>query len=170
MATDEIVTERLLLRRASAGDLDAIHAILSEPAAMRYWWRPPHRTLAETKEWLEEMITALPEESDDFVIEHEGAVIGKAGCRRVPEIGFILHPSVWGRGFAREALSAILPRLFARFDIPAITADVDPRNRASLNLLRSLGFEETGRAEKTWLVGEVYCDSVYLALRRDAAD
>ena len=137
--------------------------------AMRYWSTPPHRSLDETREWLESMIGDAPEERDDYVVEHDGRVIGKAGCWRVPQIGYILRPDHWGRGLAREALTALIPLLFDRFPIPAITADVDPRNLASLALLRRLGFAETGRAERTWLVGDEYCDSVYLALPRPAA-
>ena len=163
---DELLTERLVLRRARAGDLAAIHAVLSDPVAMLYWSTPPHRSLLETEEWLNGMIAARAEESDDFVIECEGRVIGKAGCWRLPEIGFIISPDYWGRGLAREALTAIIARLFERFPIPAVTADVDPRNTQCLALLRRLGFVETGRATRTWLVGETWCDSVYLALPR----
>jgi RimJ/RimL family protein N-acetyltransferase len=163
----EIRTARLRLRPARPDDLEAVHAILSDPVAMRYWSTPPHSSLAETRAWLDEMIDA-PRTSRDFIVETEGRVIGKAGCWRLPEIGFILRPDCWGRGFAREALTAIIPDLFDRFPIPAVTADVDPRNAASLGLLRRLGFVETGRAERTWLVGDEYCDSVYLALARPA--
>ena len=165
---DEILTPRLRLRRARPDDLAAFHDILSNPAAMRFWSTPPHSSLDETREWLDSMI-APPRDSSDYVVEQAGRVIGKAGCWRVPEIGFILRPDCWGQGLAREALAAIIPRLFDRFPIPAITADVDPRNAASLALLRGLGFVETGRAERTWLIGEEYCDSVYLALARTSA-
>jgi hypothetical protein len=34
--------------------------------------------------------------------------------------------------------------------------------------LAKLGFVETHRAPRTWLVGEEWCDSVYLALQRPA--
>ena len=166
---DEIVTERLTLRRARADDLEALHAILSHPGAMRYWSTPPHADLEETRAWLEGMIAASPQESDDFVIERQGRVIGKAGCWRLPEIGYILHPDDWGQGFAFEALTAIIPRLFARFPIAAITADVDPRNAASLTLLERLGFKETGHAERTAKIGDEWVDSVYLALPRPTA-
>lgn len=156
----------MVLRRARPDDLEAIHAVLSEPAAMRYWSTPPHRSLDESREWLASMIEEPADVRDDFVVEHDGKVIGKAGCWRLPEIGFILHPDYWRRGLAREAVTAVLDRLFARFSIDAVTADVDPRNTASLRLLENLGFEETGRAEGTWIVGDERCDSVYLALRR----
>lgn len=162
----EIITPRLKLRRARAEDLDDIHAVLSNPEAMRYWSSLPHTDLEQTQMWLESMIAAPPLESDDFVIEHLGHVIGKAGCWRLPEIGFILHPDCWGQGLAFEALHPIIERVFARFEIEAIEADVDPRNQGSLRLLARLGFVETRRAARTFKIGEEWCDSVYLALRR----
>ena len=162
----EILTPRLRLRPARSDDLDDIHAVLCEPRAMRYWSSPPHTDLDQTRAWLDSMIQAPPQSSCDFVIEHQGQVIGKAGCWRVPEIGYILHPDAWGQGLAREALSAVIPEVFAHFPIDAITGDVDPRNVASLKLLARLGFVETHRAARTWLVGEEWCDSVYLALAR----
>jgi RimJ/RimL family protein N-acetyltransferase len=144
-----------------------MHAILSSAGAMRYWATPPHRTPGETHDWIAAMIAADPAESDDFIVEHEGRVVGKAGLWRVPEIGFILSPAVWGRGLASEALEAILPRAFARFPIEAVNADVDPRNAASLRVLAKAGFVETGRARRTLQVGGEWCDSVYLKLWRN---
>jgi RimJ/RimL family protein N-acetyltransferase len=167
---EELHTARLRLRRARAEDLADLHAVFSDPRAMRYWSRPPHGDLEQTRTVLEAMIGASPDESEDFVIEHRGTVIGKAGCWRIPEIGFILAPDHWGRGLAAEALGAVIPRVFARFPIPAVIADVDPRNSACLDLLARLGFRETHRAARTWLVGDEWCDSVYLALPRPAAE
>ena len=162
----EIRTERLKLRRARAGDLPAVHDLLSNPEAMRYWSTLPHADLEQTREWLAGMIAGSPEDSDDFVVEYRGRVIGKAGFWRLPEIGFIFHPSVWGQGFAREALNAVIGHVFATRSIEAITADVDPRNAASLALLGRLEFVETHRTERTVHVGEQWCDSVYLERRR----
>ncbi len=31
-------------------------------------------------------------EGEDFVVEHDDRVIGKAGLYHLPEVGFILHP------------------------------------------------------------------------------
>lgn len=162
----ELTTPRLLLRRARSSDLEAIHAILSDPRAMRYWSSLPHTDIGQTREWLGEMIASPPDLSDDFVIEHRGQVIGKAGFWRLPAIGYILHPDHWGRGLATEALTAVIGRVFTAFPVAAITADVDPRNDASLKLLGRLGFAETYRAERTWHIGGAWCDSVYLALDR----
>lgn len=169
MQQNIVTTERLILRRAEVRDLAALHAILSNPLAMRYWATLPHRTLAQSREWLKAMMASPEDESDDFVVEFEGRVIGKAGFWRLPEIGYIFHPDHWGRGFARESLAALIARAFARSDMPAIIADVDPRNTASLNLLARLGFVETSRKQATMLIGDEWCDSVYLRLEREGA-
>ena len=160
----EIFTERLRLRRATMGDLGAIHAILSDPVATRYWSTPPHRTVEESEIWLRSMVDADPGKSDDFIIEREGKVIGKLGCWQLPEIGFILLPAAWGQGFANEAMSTFLKRRKGIGEPRRLTADVDPRNSASLRLLTRHGFVETGRAERTWHIAGEWCDSVYLEL------
>jgi ribosomal-protein-alanine N-acetyltransferase len=162
----EIHTPRLLLRRARVDDLGAMHAILGDGTAMRYWSTPPHDSLDQTRDWLDGMIGAPPDGSDDFIVEHRGRVIGKAGLHRFPEIGFIFHPAHGRQGFAFEALTAVIERAFAVLSIPVIEADVDPRNAASLGLLKRLDFREIGRAERTWNVSGEWCDSVHLALHR----
>ena len=160
----EILTPRLRLRRARPEDLDALHSVLSNPLAMRYWSTQPHADLGQTREWLERMIASSPDESDDFIVEHNGQVIGKAGCWRIPEVGFIFHPDSWGRGLAFEAVAATIERAFAVYAIDALAADVDPRNLGCLKLLARLGFKEVGRAKRTWHVGDEWNDSVYLTL------
>ena len=161
-----IRTERLLLRRARESDLQPLHAMMSDPRAMRYWSSPPHPDLDTTRRWLDGMIAAPPELSDDFIVERDGVVIGKLGAWRLPEIGYLLSPDCWGQGYAREALAAFIAHAFAhRTD--HLTADVDPRNTASLALLARAGFRETGRASRTWQVGDEWCDSVYLRLDRE---
>lgn len=161
---DELTTERLRLRRATMEDLPAIHAIMSDPEVMRFWSEPPHPDMARTTEWLQSMVDADPATSDDFVIERDGRVVGKLGCWRLPDIGYHLARDQWGQGVASEAMAAYLDRRRSIGTPSRLTADVDPRNEASLNLLKRHGFVETNRAKGTWQVGDELCDSVYLAL------
>ena len=157
-------TERLVLRPARPDDLATFHAILSDARAAAYWSTEPHTDLAQTREWLASMLAIEPGEGEDFVVELDGRAIGKAGFFRFPEIGFILHPEFWGRGLASEALRAVIGRGFGEHALREIEADVDPRNTPSLHLLRRLGFVETGRAARTYLIAGQWCDSVYLRL------
>lgn len=160
-------TPRLLLRRPRPGDVAAMHAILSDPAAMQYWSTLPHAELAASEAWVASTIQAIEAgECDDFFVEHDGRLIGKAGLWHGDEIGFLFDPSVWGRGYAHEALQAVIAHAFATAGRTQIRADVDPRNERCLRLLTRLGFRETGRAERTFRIGGEWTDSVYLTLTK----
>ena len=164
----ELRTARLRLRSATLHDVEAFHAILGDPRAMAYWSTTPHVDREQTRAWVESMVSIPAADGEDFVIERDGRVIGKAGLYRFPEVGYILHPDHWGQGYATEALAAVIDRAFSVHRLPRLVADVDPRNAASLRVLAKLGFVESGRKERTWCVGGVWCDSVYLALTSPA--
>jgi len=164
----QIVTPRLRLRHARPDDLAALHVVLSDPRATRCWSTPPHGSLEETQLWLDGMIAGNAAGSDDFVIERDGVVIGKAGFWRLPDVGYILHPDHWGQGLASEAVGAVVDHVFTARPVDALSADVDPDNAASIRLLERLSFVRTGSAERTWNVGGEWKDSLYFGLRREA--
>lgn len=155
-------TARLTLRPARPDDLAAMHGIFADPRAMRYWSHPEHETLAQSETALAHLI-ATPTE---FILERQGVVIGKAGAWREWELGYILQPDHWGQGLMTEALHAVIDHLFSQPQVSALTAELDPRNVASLGVLTKLGFVETGRAERTLQWRDEWCDSLYLALPR----
>lgn len=164
----EIRTARLLLRRPRLDDLDAMFEMMSDPVAMRYWSTLPHASVDVTRPWLEQKIARTADGGEDFVIEHDGRVIGDVGAGRLPDFGFMLRQDCWGKGFATEASRAFIDHAFRNTAATELRADVDPRNTASLRVLDRLGFVETGRAERTFLLGDEWCDSVYLVLQRPA--
>jgi len=159
-------TERLRLRPARWTDLEPLHRIFTDAEVMRFWSRPTHSDRAQTRDWLRSMIESPPGVGADFIVELEGQTIGKAGFFRLPEIGYILAREHWRKGLAYEALSAILDHVFDTRGLEVAEADVDPRNEASLGLLKKLGFVETGRAKRTYELAGEWVDSVYLRLER----
>jgi len=162
----EIRTKRLLLRHARLEDAEPLHAIFSDPVAMRWWSSMPHETIHQTRAWVEAMMEGNGEGAPDFIVEWNGRVIGKAGFWKLPDVGYILHPGAWGQGLAREAVGAAIDHVFAESLTDIVTADVDPENTASIRLLERLGFTRTGSAERTWNIGGAWKDSLYYALRR----
>jgi len=141
-----------------------LHAIMRDQVTMRFWSTPPHASPATTEEFVAKMIAAPGEGSDDdFVIEAAGLVIGKVGAWRLPDFGYLLDPAMWGRGYASDAVAAFIAHR-RRSGSRELTADTDPRNEASMRLLRRQGFVEKGRAERTWLIGGEWFDSVYWRL------
>jgi len=161
---EEIRTHRLLLRRARYDDASAMHRIMSDAQAMRYWSSLPHETFGQTEQWIASMVEADQAASDDFIVTLGGELIGKLGGWRLPEIGFLFAPSHWGNGYAGEAMGAFIERR-RRLGSAELIADVDPRNAGALKLLAKSGFQEMGRAERTFQLGNEWCDSVYLRLQ-----
>lgn len=163
-----IRTPRLLLRPARADDLHELHAVFSDPVAMRYWDRPAYDDIAPTQKFLDGLMTQDPEQSCDLIAEYEGRCIGKVGMWRMGEVGYILSRQYWGQGLAFEALSALLPHMFARFPkMDELQAECDPRNIGSVQLLLKLGFTKTHSEAQNFLYGGMeWCDTDYFALRR----
>lgn len=161
-----LTTDRLILRAARQDDLMDLFAIFSDPRAMRYWSTSAHANPERTQENLDRLMASAALKLTYFVIEKEGRAIGTAGMHKSDEVGFLLHPNYWRQGIVSEAMKAIIPYLFKVTDHAQLTADADPRNAASVGMLKALGFHETHRAKNTFCIDGVWSDSVYFALPR----
>ena len=153
---------RLGFRKITHADVPIFYEMLSNREAMRYWSTLPHTTLSETHTWITQSTTHTHNYA--ILLKPTNEVIGRIGYVG-PEIGFLLHPRVWGRGYAREALEGFLQVLWEG-GVQMVRADVDPRNERCLKLLKRFGFRIVGRAEGTYVTWEGVCGSVYLELGR----
>ncbi len=163
-----IRTQRLVLRPLRADDLSALHAIFSDPRAMRYWDRPAWDDEQSTRELLAAFMKDAPDAHVEYAVERDGALIGRVGMWRCHEIGYILHPDHWEHGFATEAVAALIADVWPRFPgARTLTAELDPRNAGSVRVLEKLGFRQTGFEEKNFLYGaDEWCDTAYFELAR----
>jgi RimJ/RimL family protein N-acetyltransferase len=55
------------------------------------------------------------------------------------EVGWRLHPSAWGQGYATEGGRAALDAAFSHLGLPRIIAVIDPENAPSIAVARRLG-------------------------------
>ncbi len=162
-----ILTKRLKIREARETDVDGLFPVYSDPEAMAYWDTLPDTSESQTAS----RIQGLLKQSRPHpyrVIEHDSRAIGTIGVHSGDELGFILGQEYWRQGLMSEALTTYIPWAFQAFNLPKMTAEADPRNTGSLNILTKFGFVETGRAERTLQIGETWVDSVYLERPRDA--
>lgn len=74
--------------------------------------------------------------------------ISFAGENGRAEIGWWLGPPYWGRGFATEAVRAMVSAAFIDESLNLLTAGAFADNAASLRVHAKLGFVETGRRLK----------------------
>lgn len=131
-------------------------------------------TVEETSAWLSGILPENRPGSDNYGIfvrpsphsnsndpaeVNEMMIIGVVGVHRVdpvPELGYILHPATWGRGYATEAVTAFVRHFWQAWPgLDVIEAKVDEKNPESIRVLRKCGFVEgetiRGGAEVAWL-------------------
>lgn len=170
-------TPRLRLRQLHAGDVAELFAIFSDPAVTRYWSHAPFRSVEQAEEYLCGIDTGRVNGTHLAwgVALHEGdRVIGTSTLfslnpkHRRAEIGYALLSTHWRRGFAREALCALIGHAFSTLGYLRLEADVDPRNVASCRLQETLGFRQEGELRERWHVeGEIQDSAVYGLLARE---
>ncbi|EQM68554.1 GNAT family N-acetyltransferase [Pseudomonas tohonis] len=140
-------TPRLRCRQWAAEDLDVIHAVYSDPEAMRWVGdgQPISRTACE--HWLEVTWANYSERGYGmFALEgiDSGAIIGFCGLvhpggQVEPEVKYALLRSAWGQGLASEAIPALLAYGYARHGLDRIIATVAPENLPSQRVLLKAG-------------------------------
>ncbi|HXS05638.1 MAG TPA: GNAT family N-acetyltransferase [Rhizomicrobium sp.] len=145
-------TERLRLLPLAAADATALFAILSDPEAMQFWHSPPLARLSIAAEiiagqlaamvdghflywtvWLaEDAIGSIDLSNLDFM-HHRG------------EIGFLFRRDQWGKGYAREAVGAVIDHAFGPLKLERLEARMLAPNRGAKKLVQRLGFLPEGR-------------------------
>jgi RimJ/RimL family protein N-acetyltransferase len=153
MSAPILQTDRLILRSHAVVDFDAVLALWSDPIV----------TAHITKR------ASTPEEAWSRLLRYRGhwallnfgywAVIDRATGRLIgemgladyhrdldpplgdtPELGWVLAPAYHGKGYALEALKAILAWSAQHLPGPEICCIIDPDNLASIRLAGRLGF------------------------------
>jgi RimJ/RimL family protein N-acetyltransferase len=168
---EPIETDRLRLRPLVPGDLAAQHAIRSREDVHRWLYSQPFAE-HESRERLERLIARPPETGLTLAVECRGEVIGDVsltvGEHRQGEIGFILHPDHQGRGYATEAVEALLALAFEHYRLHRVVGRLEARNAASARVLEKLGMRrEAHLIENEWVKGEWQSELVYALLARE---
>ena len=172
-------TERLELRPFTDGDLDALFEMQSGEEMTRYlYWGP--RTRDEVHEQLQrlEQMTAIDEEGDAIrlaaVLSGTATVVGDISLRRTSrehatgELGYVLHPDHYGRGYATEAGAALLRLGFEDLAMHRIVASADARNSASIRVMQRLAMRpEAHLRENEFIKGEWTDEVIYAMLRSE---
>ncbi len=170
-----LASSRVLLRWLEHRDAAALFEIYCDDQVMRYWssspWTDPGAGL-ELIESIRRYFTegtlyewGVARRSDDKIIGTCTLAQVDPQNRRA-EIGFILRQDHWGQGYMSEATRTLFTFAFEELGLHRVEADVDPRNKASIRLLESLGFQREGYLRERWIVGGEINDTVFYGLLR----
>ncbi len=174
-------TERLVLRRPQPRDFDSFLRSWDDPEMTLYTGRRPDpaRFIARL---IEEMAEKQPGEAGpsgpwfQVAIERrgedgaEGVVVGDVGIgfgvpgERQAELGYRIHPDHQRRGYAREAVAAMIDWLVEEHGMHRLVGVAASLNQPSIALLRSLGFRQEGHFRQSFLCNGEWLDDDYFAL------
>lgn len=149
-----IDTERLILQRLKYEDAEEIfYAYASKPEATKYVSWATHQSIDETRDFLKYTIENWQHGTDySYSIRLKNhLLIGSIGILNDEgkiQLGYVISPCHWGKGYMTEACSAVLSLLKTHKDIRRIGTFVDAENMASIRVLQKCGLVEEARMEK----------------------
>lgn len=139
-------TERLILRAPRLGDAKAVAALANDKRIAENTRRIPH---PYTRADAEDFISTLDDREMAFLITlADETLIGACGValqdEAAPEIGYWLGVKHWGKGYATEAVRALIDYAFTELEHEALQAGARVTNPASRRILEKCGFQWTG--------------------------
>lgn len=171
-----IRTERLILRPIAPTDAAPMHVYKSDPDAVQYVpYAPLELVDVEQRIATTWSNTRFAKEGDAVSLAVEepatGRLVGdvvlfwRSETDRSGEVGYIFDPRAGGRGYATEAVGALLELGFDGLGLHRIVARIDERNTASARVVERLGFRREARlVESEWFKDEWTTLLVYALL------
>jgi RimJ/RimL family protein N-acetyltransferase len=137
-------TARLRFRAVTMDDVDRFLALHEDPLMARFMGSYDRAGMVE---WMQMGLDEWAERGHGRVAildRDSGRFLGRTGLKYWPqfgetEVGWALQPEARGKGIATEAGAAALKWGFERFDLPFITAMIQPENTASVRVAERLG-------------------------------
>ena len=173
IGTQKIRTQRLLLRRFSAQDLDDYFAWTGSAEASRFILERPFRSREEAGRELARIIASY--DAPDYYmwgIELEGELVGFCCGNEINEqidsvcLGYGLKQQYWNRGIATEAAGAMIDYFF-HIGFNRVFSYHNPLNPASGKVMQKCGMAFEGRIRGGSRLGGRICDCLQYSILRD---
>jgi RimJ/RimL family protein N-acetyltransferase len=172
-----IRTERLALRLMTHDDVDTYVAYRSDPVTLEYMDSRVHPTAERVHARVDELAAlgdltedewvrfAVTRAGDDEMIGDVGGGIKAGGG--VIEIGYMFRPEFWGRGYAAEAVGALVDHAIDHHSIHRIEALLSTLNTASMRVLESVGMTFESHTTLSCCVDGVWEDDLHYSMTAD---
>ena len=175
--TQRIITERLVLRRFSVDDAEAMYQNwASDVEVTKYLTWPPHDSTEVSRAVLEEWVSSYSKSNyyqwAIVLKEHGPDPIGSIGAVSMNDdidivhIGYCLGRDWWHQGIMSEALRAVMDFFFDQVGANRIESRYDPRNSHSGMVMKKCGMRNEGILRSSDRNNQGICDACWYALLR----
>lgn len=135
----------LLIRKMKPADLDQLYLLLSDPLIMRFLEEPYSKE--QTEQFL--ACAGLAEAPLIYAAEKDGEFIGYVIYHDYDldsiEIGWVLNPSHWGKGYASKLTEQMIEK--AGSSGKHLIIECSPEQNITRHIAFKYGFEHLGTAE-----------------------
>ena len=159
-------TERLILRKMTLGDAEAMFSYSCDPEVARHVLWSAYSDISEARNYLRYVLRSYRQDKPTswaMELKETGRMIGTCGFmwvneeHRSAEVGYSMSREYWNRGLMTEALSAVLKEGFENMGLHRIEAQHEVDNPASGRVMEKCGM----RCEGT-LRGRLYNKGRYV--------
>ena len=155
MNTPTLETKRLILRKFTENDIEALFLILKDKEVNTFLPWYPMKNLEQAKKFYEERYTftylkpqgyayAICLKSDNFPIGYI-----KVDMEEPHDFGYGLRKEFWHQGIVSEAAKAVVEQV-KKDGLPYITATHDVNNPRSGNVMKKVGMKYCYSYEELW--------------------
>jgi len=140
-------TKRLALRAPRLADAKAVAALANDRRIAENTARIPHPYRLTDAQGFIAGANKAAGEAVFMITLRDATVLGACGVvlqDETPELGYWLGVPYWGKGYATEALHAVIDYAFADLGHAALHAGARVTNPASRRVLEKCGFQWTG--------------------------
>ena len=171
-----ITTERLVLRKMLPKDAEDMHEYAQEPLVTNFLLWEPHVSIKFTQSYLKFIQTQYAAASFfDWAVTlaDSGKMIVTCGFASIDtdndavEIGYVINPEYWGKGYATEALSRMLSFGFGVLGMHRIYVRIMSGNLASERVAKKCGMRHEATFYSSLFVKGDYRTIKYYAILRE---
>ena len=175
--TQSIETERLLLRRFSISDADAMYNNwASDPEVTKFLTWSAHSSVIDSRAALEAWVSSYSQKNfyqwAVVLKEHGSDPLGSITAVDMNDdidiihIGYCLGKKWWHQGIMSEALKAVMDYFFDEVGANRIESRHDPRNPHSGMVMKKCGMKYEGTMRSSDRNNQGICDACWYALLR----
>lgn len=164
-------TPRLLLRKLTLQDGQALETVLGDPVAMEFY--PAALDRRGVEDWIARNLGRYERDGHGLwamLLKGSNELIGDCGCilqevegRNEIEVGYHVWRDLWGKGYATEAARACTDYAFRRLGATRVISMIRPENLRSRRVA-----EKNGMVCEKIVFWRDYDHCIYLKTRAEA--
>jgi ribosomal-protein-alanine N-acetyltransferase len=164
------------LREFTLDDIDAAYRIVGDDA-VTHWLSFDSRSRTDTAKMVRSIVAnaCVAERTEYYLaIDVAGELIGFVRLAftgvRAAKIGYATRADRWGYGYTTDAAKTVLDFAFRELRLHRVSAAIGPNNRASVAVVKRLGFSYEGRIRDHVWTNNGWRDSLLYSLLSDEWD